>query len=364
MALGNTCSGQDLINEVNSKAEKKAILSDSGDLMADKIVTKDGRPVMSFTDGLTPQSAVRHSLNIYSTDFLSNFKCEVFTESGEWTVPADIERVKVICVGGGGGGGSYYFDCDDYYYYISNGGGGGSGYWTIKQLTVVPGSKHTIIIGAGGAGNSNGALGENGGITSFDGITAQGGFGGEAGVLDQGGAGGNGESGGSGGISWRKSQITNNIVNYPCGNGGNGHVYGGGGSGNIGGNGGKYGGGGQGVDKNGENGEFARKPFTDSLFSFYPFEIDISTKLTPYSNWNDGYGGLAKTSSNCLSGGGGYAGICTGGTTTTSNTSNGNHHSAQGFYGYGNGGRGGVADVGSSRFDATNGTNGICVILY
>ena len=88
-----------------------------------------------------------------------------------WTVPADVYRIKVWCVGGGGGGaagnGSY-----------SGGGGGGSVVPTMPTvIECIPGQTFAIVIGSGGSGGSSND-GVTGGATTFAGaVTGYGGAG-------------------------------------------------------------------------------------------------------------------------------------------------------------------------------------------
>jgi hypothetical protein len=89
-----------------------------------------------------------------------------------WTVPAGVTSLRVLCVGGGGGGG-----------YQVGGGGGAGGVVFNSNYTVTPGTTLTITVGNGGAGATNSAVsgfnGQNsvvsGGATT---ITAIGGGGG------------------------------------------------------------------------------------------------------------------------------------------------------------------------------------------
>ena len=179
-------------------------------------------------------------------------KSAIYTESGSWTVPANVTSVNVFLFGGGGGGGSNAhsenYSVDDTYA-DGKGGGGGSGYMAKSTLTVTPNQSISITIGAGGR------VGQAGGTTSFGSLlSANGGSAGESGRTDgyshgYGGKGGDGGSGGAGGYGSHTVPATNpSSITYleNGGAGGNGAQFGGG-AGSIGangGNGGTYGGGG------------------------------------------------------------------------------------------------------------------------
>ena len=101
-----------------------------------------------------------------------------FTSSGIFTVPTGVYSIDVFCVGGGGGGnGPTTWSSHTAY-------GGGGGYTnTVKNVSVVPGQKIGVSIGAGGAGgnkaDSRNKGGKAGGATIVGSIcTALGGDGG------------------------------------------------------------------------------------------------------------------------------------------------------------------------------------------
>ena len=119
-----------------------------------------------------------------------NFVTKTATGSGTFTVPTDVYKLKVTCIGGGGGAGG------------ANSGGGGGGAGCIKVFAVTPGASYTYFVGAGGSAGTNGQ------DTTFSGtgvsMTAGKGF---AGAYVNGGAGGtatggdlniSGQSGGNG----------------------------------------------------------------------------------------------------------------------------------------------------------------------
>ena len=102
---------------------------------------------------------------------------EVFIVSGSWTCPDFVDEVYVMAFGGGGGGGSGLYNAP--------GGGGSGGNMVESLLSVTPGAKYTVTIGAGGAGGtisgSTFSAGGNGGATTFGNqMTATGGAGGPA----------------------------------------------------------------------------------------------------------------------------------------------------------------------------------------
>lgn len=119
-------------------------------------------------------------------------RTQIFTASGNFTVPQGVVSVVVEVVGGGGGGGA---SGDGSAGGVSGnvGGGGGAGGYGYKRISgLTPGSVIAVTIGAGGVApaNSGGGIG---GSSSFGGlITCTGGGGGTYGVttLGLGGPGG------------------------------------------------------------------------------------------------------------------------------------------------------------------------------
>ena len=113
----------------------------------------------------------------------------MFTEDGDFTVPASVTSVRALAVGGGGGGCS------------SANGGGGSGYVAAETISVNPDSTYHVTVGKGGDGKDNNEFAAEGPITrnlasesSF--LTLTGKAGEEA--YAKGGEGGSGGGGGSG----------------------------------------------------------------------------------------------------------------------------------------------------------------------
>jgi hypothetical protein len=145
-----------------------------------------------------------------------------FTTVGttSWTAPSNVTVIEVLVVAGGGGGG-----CGN----GRAGGGGGGGVIYNSSYPVIPGNTYTVVVGAGGAGQTNGATiptNNQGGNSQFDQLIALGG-----------GQGGNGTptanstasvAGGSGGSGGGGGGTQNYSYNSPGGNGTSGQGYGGG----------------------------------------------------------------------------------------------------------------------------------------
>lgn len=91
----------------------------------------------------------------------------VYTTTQTITVPSDVRKIDIFCVGGGGGGGGFVFvlTTGNYLYFL-NAPSGGSGYThTENNVVVAPGDELTISIGAGGSGG-----------TSYENMAASGSF--------------------------------------------------------------------------------------------------------------------------------------------------------------------------------------------
>ena len=165
----------------------------------------------------------------------------------QWTCPAGVTSVSVVCVGGGGGGKSVGTSG-----IVSPDGGGGGGLGWKNNITVVPGQTYTVVVGEGGVGISanDGGQGTSGGDSYFISPTLVKGGGGASGVgtssttsaIRAGGTGGSfvGDGGGSGGNGASSSGDTagggGGAGGY-TGNGGDGGAFsslvGGGGAGGI-----------------------------------------------------------------------------------------------------------------------------------
>lgn len=75
-----------------------------------------------------------------TTKYFGALNFGLVTATGTYTIPADIYRIKITCIGGGGGGTNN----------SAGGSGGGGGAGSIKYLSVTPSTNITIVIGAGG----------------------------------------------------------------------------------------------------------------------------------------------------------------------------------------------------------------------
>ena len=174
---------------------------------------------------------------------------QLFTESGEFTVPVGVKRILITAIGSGGGGGGagtvYTHNITDTNgYYINRsatGGGGGSGYFIKDRAKAVnPGAKIAITINDGGTGgtgatasrNAKGGTGGAGGtVIVGDFLTVEGGTGGNGatyaeresgseGVSGSGGSAGNGGVKGVAGSSSSLKGTTSTFGNIDGGDGG------------------------------------------------------------------------------------------------------------------------------------------------
>lgn len=142
---------------------------------------------------------------------------QTFKASDTFTVPANVRKIDVFCVGGGGSGG--YGDSGMADAYKGKGGGGG-GYTAYKlNIPVTPGDTYVVTIGAGGEYN------KNGGTTSFADLVSA--AGGTTSVYITSSSrdvfGGNGGSGGGrGGYDYDSGSETEQAAGNGGSNGGNG----------------------------------------------------------------------------------------------------------------------------------------------
>ena len=148
---------------------------------------------------------------------------QLFTSSGEFTVPIGVTRILITAIGSGGGGGGAgsvytYNVADSSGFYVNSsacGGGGGSGYYIKDRAKIVtPGTKIAITINAGGVGGTGavGARNEIGGTGGTGGsvivgnlLTVNGGNGGLGATYAErssssGDTSGTGGAGGTGGV--------------------------------------------------------------------------------------------------------------------------------------------------------------------
>lgn len=96
--------------------------------------------------------------------------------SGSWTVPFNVNRVRVLMCGAGGGGGSVGGGA------AATATGGTSGVWVSAYVNVTPGGNVSYAVGQAGTGGASGGTnnGNPGGNTTFGSLTANGGLGGTA----------------------------------------------------------------------------------------------------------------------------------------------------------------------------------------
>jgi uncharacterized repeat protein (TIGR02543 family) len=113
---------------------------------------------------------VGNSTNVVVTRIVNNCIVEFRNVATTvWTVPTGITSINVMVVAGGGSGGARDWA----------GGGGAGGVITNSSYSVTPGTSYSVVVGAGGASQSNDfSTGNPGADSSFDGKVAKGGGGG------------------------------------------------------------------------------------------------------------------------------------------------------------------------------------------
>ena len=260
-----------------------------------------------------------------------------------WTAPSGVTSISVVAIGGGGGGSQTW----------SYGGGGGGGLGWKNNITVVPGTSYTVVVGANGprVSSTNNQSGARGGTSYFSDPSIVAGYGaGQSGGTNSGygsytymgGGGYTGDGGGGGGssaTSWSSGlgAGAGGYVNY--GGSGQGYTptYGQGGGAGCGdyysstygtGAGGGVGLNGQGVSNSGSPNAIQYTPFT----GYYSFNGSYGGGGSGSSGGTNGYYGENPFSGNNQSGGYNILGGTYGGGGGGSGTS----------YGGGPGGQGGV----------------------
>ena len=138
--------------------------SDEGDIF----ITTAGEKFLVQFDGGT--IAVRAKLTNIDKPIAAGHKVFLTPGTYSWTAPAGVHKICAVCVGGGGAGGNDSSHC---------GGSGGGLAWR-NDMTVVPGTSYTVVVGAGGTGATNG-VGQDGGDSYFNNSTTLKGFGGPGG---------------------------------------------------------------------------------------------------------------------------------------------------------------------------------------
>jgi hypothetical protein len=145
---------------------------------------------------------------------------QAFTNSGTFTVPIGVTRLRVTVIGGGGAGGTHPN--------IPSGGGGAGGVGVHILSGLTPGSSIAVTVGTGGAAITSGTgNGGNGGTSSFGTyVSATGGTGGGGNPALTTAAGGTGGTAVGGDINSGGSCGTDSII--PAARGGDGGGPGGG----------------------------------------------------------------------------------------------------------------------------------------
>lgn len=170
------------------------------------------------------------------------------TSSQAWVAPTGISLVDLFMVGGGGSSG---ITAANGYGGGGTGGGGGGGTVFAQNITVVPGTSYSIVVGGGGAKtpsnnpNDGPSKAPSGTSSTAFALTAFGGNGGPGAGYGSGSSNGTGGPG-SGGSNYESNQVS--------GGAGNGNISQGGAGGDSGGTRGGGGGGAGGAGATGSNG--------------------------------------------------------------------------------------------------------------
>jgi hypothetical protein len=133
----------------------------------------DGNPCVGgeFLAGIPTEVTIdaTNSLAIISAGIALVHGIQVFTASGTFTVPAGVTTVKATVVGGGGGGANCSPTIVTPGSSLSSGGGGGAGALAVGSYSVTPGQTVPVIVGTGGASQSNGGSSSFGAFCSASG---------------------------------------------------------------------------------------------------------------------------------------------------------------------------------------------------
>lgn len=186
------------INAIYDASEDAYIMPGSAEIAnypTEEISADDFIPFFNTTENKNAKVVLAELLKLATKATGLKKELARFTASGTWTCPADVTEIDAWLVGGGGGGGLF------------NGGGGGGGYCLMsRKIKVNPGESYSIIIGAGGARQTDG-----GNTTAF-GKTAEGGKAGgtyssSSGNITIAYGGDGGSGGGAGGSAYRGGSL-------------------------------------------------------------------------------------------------------------------------------------------------------------
>jgi len=173
-----------------SQLTKIPLPSSQGGYILNVVAVANGRKKSNFTSS--------------SIFFRLPFGDQIFTTPGtyQWTAPAGVTSVSVVCVGGGGGPAANTSGA-------SGAGGGGLG-WK-NNISVLPGTSYQVVVGSGGTRVTSGTA-PAGGTSHFINTSTVAGFGGAGGIAagDGNPAGGTfiGDGGGNGGAGGNRNAST------------------------------------------------------------------------------------------------------------------------------------------------------------
>ena len=197
---------------------------------------------IKFSDLQIAYNNVCGTLALTNPISLSEFKgCEYIVSSGggsgsqqnyiqpgsyNWTCPAGVTSVSVVCCGGGGGG-LHFGNNNSVYQYAMNGGGGGGLGWK-NNISVTPAQIYNVVVGAGGNQGAYSQSSTAGGDSYFINTSTVKGGGGFPGRFNSTANGGShtGDGGGNGGKAYNQTSYSG-----PAGGGGAGGYSGNGGDG-------------------------------------------------------------------------------------------------------------------------------------